>query len=156
MDLATRANRNGRHAVDPMNACLNYSYGVLEGQCRHALNTFGFDVACGFLHADKSGRDSLVYDPMECERGTVDGMALDLLAKTPLHAADFRRGSDGSCSLRPQLARAIVASHRVSQDTVDAHARWLRHTLLASASATVETVSTPMTATVRNGRCILP
>src|SRR5262249_36108069 len=58
---------NGRRAVDPLNAVLNYAYALLEGQCRQALTQIGFDVACGFLHLDKLGRDSLVYDLMECE-----------------------------------------------------------------------------------------
>ena len=49
-------------AVDPANAVLNYAYGGLEAQCRQALAAKAFDLACGFLHADKQYRDSLVYD----------------------------------------------------------------------------------------------
>jgi CRISPR-associated endonuclease Cas1 len=124
------AHRHARHAVDPLNAMLNYSYALLEGQCRQALASLGFDVACGFLHADRVGRDSLVYDLMECERGTVDGLVLDFLRQTTLHSGDITSVSDGSCRLHPQLARAVVAACRVAQDQVDAHARWLRDTLL--------------------------
>jgi CRISPR/Cas system-associated endonuclease Cas1 len=40
---------------------------VLESQIRQALAARGFDLACGFLHTDKTGRDSLVYDVMELE-----------------------------------------------------------------------------------------
>jgi CRISPR/Cas system-associated endonuclease Cas1 len=83
---------NARQAVDPLNAALNYAYGLLEGQCRQALSTLGFDDACGFLHLDKAHRDSLVYDLMECERGTVDGLVLDLLIDghlTPSFSAYF-------------------------------------------------------------------
>jgi hypothetical protein len=86
-------------------------------------------VACGFLHLDKPGRDSLVYDLMECERGTVDGLVLDFLARTTLHYGDVTRVADGSCRLHPQLARAVVASCRVGQDGLDLHARWLRDAL---------------------------
>jgi CRISPR/Cas system-associated endonuclease Cas1 len=50
-----------RHVVDPCNALLNYAYGVLEDQCRTALAAFGFDVAAGVQHADKQGRDTLVW-----------------------------------------------------------------------------------------------
>jgi hypothetical protein len=42
--------------VDPSNVILNYAYAILEGQIRHALSAAGFDLACGFLHADRRGR----------------------------------------------------------------------------------------------------
>jgi CRISPR-associated endonuclease Cas1 len=126
---------NGRHAVDPLNAVLNYAYALLEGQCRQALTTLGFDVACGFLHLDKPHRDSLVYDLMECERGTVDGLILDFLARTPLHYGDCTLGTDGACRLHPQLARAVVAACRVTQQRLDEHALWLGDFLLASHDA---------------------
>ena len=122
---------NARHAVDPLNATRNYAYALLEGQCRQALTSLGFDVACGFLHADKAGRDSLVYDLMECERGTVDGLVHDFLADTTLHHGDCALTTDGACRLHPQLARAVVAACRVEQRRIDEHAKWLREALLA-------------------------
>ena len=73
-------------------------------------------MACGFLHVDKGGRDSLLYDLMECPRGTVDGLVLDFLAETLLHAGDFVQTTDGRCRLHPQLARVVVARCRVPQD----------------------------------------
>ncbi|MGO8951508.1 MAG: CRISPR-associated endonuclease Cas1 [Ktedonobacterales bacterium] len=120
---------NARHAVDPLNAVLNYAYAILEGQSRQALTGLGFDVTCGFLHADKGGRDSLVYDLMECERGTVDGLVLDFLSRTTLRYGDVIAVSDGSCRLHPQLARCVVAACRVDQRRLDNHALWLRDTL---------------------------
>jgi CRISPR-associated endonuclease Cas1 len=121
---------NARHVVDPLNAMLNYAYALLEGQCRQALTRLGFDVVCGFLHLDKLGRDSLVYDLMECERGTVDGLVFDFLARTTLHYGDVTPVSDGSCRLHPQLARAVVAGCRVAQGRLEEHARWLRSVVL--------------------------
>jgi CRISPR/Cas system-associated endonuclease Cas1 len=114
-------------------AILNYAYGVLEGQVRLALSARGFNLACGFLRADKAGRDSLVYDLMGCERGTVDGLVLDFLARTKFHGGDFTRVNDGSVRLHPQLARVVVASCRVPQSRLDEQARWLRMTLPAAA-----------------------
>jgi CRISP-associated protein Cas1 len=111
--------------VDPANAILNYAYGVLESQCRQALACRGFDLACGFLPADKVGRDSLVYDLMECERSAVDGLILDFITCTRFHAGDFTRILDGSCRMHPQLARTVVATCRTSQSLVDAVAEWL-------------------------------
>jgi CRISP-associated protein Cas1 len=135
--LAVRArnsplSHNGmpRHAVDPTNALLNYAYALLESQTRVGLSRQGFDLACGFLHADTDRRDSLVYDLMECEPGTVDGLMLDFLKATTFHKGDFTPVSDGSCRLHPQLARAVVAVCRVQQDRLVGHARWLRTALL--------------------------
>jgi CRISPR-associated endonuclease Cas1 len=118
------------HAVDPLNAMLNYAYGCLEGQARQALEAQGFDVACGFLHVDKDGRDSLVYDLMECARGTVDGLVLDFLSRTVLHAGDFVQTKEGGCRLHPQLARMVVASCRVGQTRMDELAKWLHERVL--------------------------
>ena len=121
-----------RWAMDPVNACLNYAYGVLEGQCRQALISQGFDVTCGFLHADKPGRDSLVYDLMEMERGTVDGLVLSFLQTHVLHYGDLTKVSDVSCRLHPEMARAVVAACKVAQLTIDNHATWLRELLVTS------------------------
>jgi CRISPR associated protein, Cas1 family len=88
-------------------------------------------VACGFLHSDKDGRDSLVYDLMELERPEVDGLVLDFVARTTLHYGDVIAGADGSCKLHPQVARAVVAGCRVPQERIDEHARWLASTLVA-------------------------
>lgn len=121
---------SGRHAVDPLNACLNYCYACLASQCRQALLTEGFDLACGFLHMDKPGRDSLTYDLMELERGAVDDLLLSFLAHTTLHYGDFARASDGSLMLHPQMTRLLLAQCRVAQSRVDGHARWLKRLIL--------------------------
>jgi hypothetical protein len=75
----------------------------------------------------------VVYDLMGCERGAMNGLALDLLGRTTFHAGDFTRVTDGSCRLHPQLARAVVAACRVPQVRMGQHVRWLRTTLLAAA-----------------------
>jgi CRISPR-associated endonuclease Cas1 len=126
---------NARHAVDPLNACLNYCYACLASQCRQALLTEGFDLTCGFLHADKPGRDSLTYDLMELERGAVDDLLLTFLGKTTLHYGDFARAADGAVTLHPQLTRLLLSAVRVPQARVDSHARWLR-LLLSGALST--------------------
>jgi CRISPR-associated protein Cas1 len=119
-----------RHAVDPANAILNYAYAVLDGQTRQALSAAGFDLACGFLHADRRGRDALVYDLMELARPAVDDRVLTFLQVTTFHAGDFTRVSDGSCRLHPQLARAVVMACAVPQQRLEEQAGWVRTHLL--------------------------
>ncbi len=57
--------REGRGAVDPVNALLNYGYGILASRTWAALLLAGLDPFAGMLHADRSGKPSLVLDLME-------------------------------------------------------------------------------------------
>jgi len=57
--------RTGRGAVDPVNALLNYGYGVLASRTWAAILHAGLDPFAGMLHADRSGKPSLVLDLME-------------------------------------------------------------------------------------------
>jgi len=123
---------NARHAADPCNAILNYAYALLEGHCRQALSVAGFDPACGFLHADRAGRDSLVYDLMEVHRPAVDALVLTFCERTTFAYGDMVQASDGQCRLHPQLARAVVASCRLNQTEVLTSAALLRGVVLAA------------------------
>ena len=125
---------SARHAVDPANAILNYAYGVLEGACRQAITVEGFDLSCGFLHADKQYRDSLVYDLMELFRPAADALVLGFLERTTFAYGEMVRASNGQCMLHPQLARAVVAGCRPEQQRVSEGARQLRGLLLDGVS----------------------
>ena len=72
--------RRGRGARDSINAALNYGYGILYGQIERALVLAGLDPYGGFIHADRPGKPSLVFDLIEEFRQvvvdrTVVGMA---------------------------------------------------------------------------------
>jgi CRISPR-associated protein Cas1 len=57
--------RKGRGAKDPLNAALNYAYGILYGQIERAIVLAGLDPYGGFVHADRPGKPSLVLDLIE-------------------------------------------------------------------------------------------
>ncbi len=57
--------RETQGACDPLNAALNYAYGILYGQIEHALTLAGLDPFGGFLHTDRPGKPSLVLDCIE-------------------------------------------------------------------------------------------
>jgi CRISPR-associated protein Cas1 len=57
--------RKGRGAQDPVNAALNYGYGILYSQIERALVLAGLDPVGGFIHADRPGKPSLVFDLIE-------------------------------------------------------------------------------------------
>lgn len=129
---------NARQAIDVGNCTLNYAYGCLEASCRQALVINGFDVACGFLHSDATGRDSLVYDLMEIERGTVDALVLNFLNSRILHYGDITRVNDGSIKLHPELAKVVVATCKLPQEVVNLNAVWLRDLIVAASEKGVQ------------------
>lgn len=57
--------RAHRGATDPVNACLNYGYGILYGQVETAISLAGLDPYAGFVHADRAGKPSMVFDLIE-------------------------------------------------------------------------------------------
>lgn len=57
--------RKGRGAKDPLNAALNYAYGILYGQIERAIVLAGLDPYAGFIHTDRPGKPSLVLDLIE-------------------------------------------------------------------------------------------
>ncbi|MGB9880222.1 MAG: CRISPR-associated endonuclease Cas1, partial [Anaerolineae bacterium] len=57
--------RSGRGATDPVNAALNYGYGILYSQVERAIVLAGLDPYAGFIHADRPGKPSLVLDLVE-------------------------------------------------------------------------------------------
>lgn len=74
--------RKGRGAKDPVNAALNYGYGILYGQIEWAIVLAGLDPYAGFIHADRPGKPSLVLDLIEeFRQPVVDRAVFSLLNK---------------------------------------------------------------------------
>jgi CRISPR-associated protein Cas1 len=84
---SSRAN----NASDPVNSALNYAYGVLEGECRRAINVVGLEPSVGFLHefAGYQTKQSLVYDLQEPFRWLADVTVMDAFESRVLDLADF-------------------------------------------------------------------
>jgi CRISPR-associated protein Cas1 len=79
------------NASDPVNLALNYAYGVLEGECRAAINTVGLEPSIGFLH-ESSGyqtKQSLVYDLQEPFRWIADVAVMEAFESGVLDLPDF-------------------------------------------------------------------
>lgn len=77
--------RGGRGASDPLNAALNYGYGILYSQAERAVILAGLDPYAGFIHADRPGKPSLVLDLVEEFRAPVVDRAVFAL---------FNRGTE--------------------------------------------------------------
>jgi CRISPR-associated protein Cas1 len=96
-----------RGATDIVNACLNYGYGILYGQIEAALILAGLDPYAGFVHADRSGKPSMVLDLIEeFRQPVVDRAIFALLNRSePIQMVDGKL-DDASRSL---VAKRVLA-----------------------------------------------
>ena len=107
--LTTQLRIKNFRATHPVNAMLNYAYGILEGQLRIDAIAKGYDPTIGLLHDSmKTDRNAFVYDIMEPKRPIVDRAILKMIAEETFSGADFVLQRDGVCRLNPELARLIV------------------------------------------------
>jgi CRISPR-associated protein Cas1 len=84
------------NASDPINLALNYAYGVLEGECRGAINTVGLEPSIGFLHETSyyQTKQSLVYDLQEPFRWIADVTVMEAFESRVLDLPDFYFAGD--------------------------------------------------------------
>ncbi|MEM1689894.1 MAG: CRISPR-associated endonuclease Cas1 [Candidatus Hadarchaeales archaeon] len=100
--------RTGRYAHDPINAMLNYGYGILLGEVWRAVHYAGLDPYGGFLHADRPGKPSLVLDLMEEFRPhLVDKMVVGMVSKRMVSKEDFEI-VDGVCQMKEKARRLYL------------------------------------------------
>lgn len=111
-DAALRwTTRSRRPPLDPMNALLSFLYTLLTHDCRSACEAVGLDPAVGFLHRDRPGRPSLALDLMEELRAPLaDRLALSLVNRRQLRAADFRRMDGGAVLLTDDARRTVLTA----------------------------------------------
>jgi CRISPR-associated endonuclease Cas1 len=98
-------NRNAKH---PINAMLNYAYGLLESETRIRAVAEGYDPSRGIMHDRQDSDAGFIFDLMEPERPKVDRAVLDFVKRSALHPADFTIRADGVCRLNPEMARNLV------------------------------------------------
>src|SRR5271156_1851884 len=68
-----------QHASHPINAMLNYCYIVEAGRLAKALAAQGLCLSIGYLHSDKKGRNSLVWDAIEPLRPVIDAEVFEFI-----------------------------------------------------------------------------
>lgn len=66
---------------DPVNALLNYGYGILYGRIEGELIKTGIDPYVGVLHRDNYNRPVLVYDVIERYRIWIDFVVAHLVCQ---------------------------------------------------------------------------
>lgn len=105
---------SNRHARHPVNAMLNYAYGMLNSQTHIEAVAEGYDPRRGVMHHDRDDGDAYawVFDTMEPCRASFDAGVLNFVLTTSLVGADFVLSQDGVCRLAPHLAARLLSSLR--------------------------------------------
>jgi len=117
--------RVGRGASDPINALLNYGYGILYQQVQRAIILAGLDPYAGFVHTDRPGKPSLVLDLIEeFRQAAVDRVVVGLAARR------FRAERDGEGLLTSETRRTF-AKHVLDHLESQMRYRGQRHPLRA-------------------------
>lgn len=100
--------RTQHPAMDPFNAMLNYTYGMLYSKIEAALIKAGIDPYIGLLHRDEYNRPVLVYDVIEIYRIWADYVAYNIACQNVITADCYSIRADGSCCLEGLGRRIII------------------------------------------------
>jgi len=102
--------RSQHPALDPVNALLNYGYGLLYGKIEGALIKAGIDPYVGIMHRDNYNRPVLVYDVIEIFRIWIDYVVYSLVIQDVITDEYYSIKPDGSYWLEPLGRRVLIQS----------------------------------------------
>lgn len=111
---------NARH---PVNAMLNYGYGILANEMRGQVVAAGLDPTIGIIHGTSSNRIPLVYDLMEPLRPLVDRTILKFALTHTFMPNDFAINRFGACRINPQMARRLIEGITFQQEEVRSYVK---------------------------------
>ena len=115
-----------KHASHPISAMINYCIVVEAGRLARALAGLGLALQIGFLHADKHGRNSLVWDSIEPLRAKVNSRVFALIASHEFARSDFPASGVSTHRIaQPIIAELLARCLLTDQDIIDC-AAWMR------------------------------
>jgi len=108
--------RRTQGAMDAVNSCLNYGYGMLTSHVWGATLNAGLEPFAGFLHTDRSGKPSLALDLVEeFRQPVVDRAVFAWILKGGTPAVD-RNGM-----LDPQAKGSVAERVMARLNATEAH-----------------------------------
>lgn len=102
--------RTQHPAFDPVNAFLNYGYGLLYNKVESALIMAGIDPYIGVLHRNEYNRPVLVYDVIEIYRIWIDYVVYSLACQNILCDDYYSVQANGSYWLESLGRRVLIQS----------------------------------------------
>jgi len=94
--------------LTPVNAMINYAYGVLYSKVERGCIIAGLDPYVGFLHTDRYNKKSLVFDLIEPFRIFADRVVLKLFTGRKCRESMFRKDSSSAIVLEKSAKELLI------------------------------------------------
>jgi CRISPR/Cas system-associated endonuclease Cas1 len=98
---------------------LNYAYVVEAGRLAKALAARGLALQIGYLHSDKTGRNSLVWDCIEPLRPIIDARVFRYIEGREFKRADFIQTTASTYRLERDILTEILTKASLPQAEID-------------------------------------
>jgi CRISPR/Cas system-associated endonuclease Cas1 len=119
-----------KHASHPISAMINYCIVVEAGRLARTLSGLGLALQIGFLHGDKHGRNSLVWDAIEPLRASINARVFAFIASQEFARSDFPASGVSTHRIAQPIIAAILARClSPDQDILDC-AAWMRDLIM--------------------------
>ena len=118
-----------KHAAHPINAMLNYCYIVEAGRLAKALAAQGLALPIGYLHSDKKGRNSLVWDAIEPLRPAIDAKVFEFIAEHEFARSDFPQSGYNVHRLSRDVTQLLLHSVSLTAGDIGDAADWMAGTI---------------------------
>jgi CRISPR-associated endonuclease Cas1 len=122
-----------QHASHPINAMLNYCYIVEAGRLARALAAHGLALTIGYLHSDKKGRNSLVWDAIEPLRPVIDARVFAFIVKHEFARSDFPQSGYNVHRLSRDVTQLPLHHASLPSREIEEAAEWMVRTIVCSA-----------------------
>jgi CRISPR/Cas system-associated endonuclease Cas1 len=124
-----------KHAAHPINAMLNYCYVVEAGRLAKALAAQGLALPIGYLHSDKKGRNSLVWDAIEPLRPAIDANVFAFVAAHEFARRDFPQSGYNVHRLSRDVTQLLLHKASLPAREIEEAAAWMMRTIARCAGA---------------------
>ena len=119
-----------KHAAHPINAMLNYCYVVEAGRLAKALAAKGLALPIGYLHADKKGRNSLVWDAIEPLRPSIDAKVFAFVEAQEFARRDFPQSGYNVHRLSRDVTQLLLHKAALPSYEIEEAADWMVRTIM--------------------------
>ena len=119
-----------QHASHPINAMLNYAYIVEAGRLAKALAANGLCLSIGYLHSDKKGRNSLVWDAIEPLRPVIDAKVFAFVEAHEFARRDFPQSGYNVHRLSRDVTQLLLHKASLPARDIEEVAEWMVRTIL--------------------------
>nr|AIZ06534.1 Cas1 protein csb3 [Salinispora tropica]AIZ06536.1 Cas1 protein csb3 [Salinispora tropica] len=107
----TFSTRTRRPARDPINAALNFCYGLLTADILRAVVACGLDPHAGFLHSSGRNKPALALDLVEEFRAPIaDSVVLNAFNNGEIHTRDFSTAL-GTTRIGERSRKALITGY---------------------------------------------